>query len=41
MPIVNAKAWTIENVIVKTIEEEIITLESCKNIQLPEIEKTK
>jgi polygalacturonase len=36
--IVNAKDWTMENVVVKTVEGEDISLENCENVQLPEVE---
>jgi hypothetical protein len=36
--IVNAKDWTMENVMVKTLEGEDISLENCENVQLPEVE---
>lgn len=35
--IVNARDWTMENVIVKTIEGEAITLENCENVQVPKV----
>lgn len=36
--IVNAKDWTIENVVVKTLEGEAVFLENCENVQLPQVE---
>jgi polygalacturonase len=36
--IVNAKDWTMENVVVKTLEGEAVALENCENVQLPQVE---
>lgn len=35
--IANAKDWTMENVVVKTIEGEPIALENCENVDLPKV----
>lgn len=36
--IANAKDWTMENVVVKTIEGEPVTVENCEKVDLPKVE---